>query len=41
MPLKKLTNLEKNQKDDDIKNLQEKKEHLFALLQVENLYNIT
>jgi DNA gyrase subunit A len=32
MPLKKLTNLEKNQIDDDIKNLQEKKNYLEKLL---------
>jgi len=32
MPLKKLTNLEKNQIDDDIKNLQEKKNYLQKLL---------
>jgi len=32
MPLKKLTNLERNQIDDDIKNLQEKKKYLQNLL---------
>ncbi|MDA9703876.1 DNA topoisomerase 4 subunit A [Prochlorococcus sp. AH-736-L19] len=32
MPLKKLTNLERNQIDDDIKNLQEKKNYLQKLL---------
>ena len=32
MPLKKLTNLERNQIDDDIKKLQEKKNYLQKLL---------
>jgi len=32
MPLKRLTNLEKNQIDDDIKNLQEKKNYFMKLL---------
>jgi len=32
MPLKKLTNLEKNQIDDDIKNLEEKKNYFQKLL---------
>ena len=32
MPLKKLTNLEKNQIDDDIKKLQEKKNYFQKLL---------
>jgi len=37
MPLKKLTNLERNQIDDDIKNLEEKKKHLQELLNERSL----
>ena len=37
MPLKKLTNLEKNQIDDDIKNLREKN-YLQKLLNEKNYY---
>ena len=37
MPLKKLTNLERNQIDDDIKNLQERKNYLQKLLNERNL----
>ncbi len=37
MPLKKLTNLEKNQIDDDIKKLQKKKDYFLKLLNQRNL----
>ncbi len=37
MPLKKLTNLERNEIDNDIKNLREKKNHLQKLLNERNL----
>ena len=37
MPLKKLTNLERNQINDDIKNLEEKKNYLQKLLNERNL----
>ena len=38
MPLRKLTNLEKNQIDNDIKNLEEKKNYFQKLLTKENYY---